>query len=179
MLVALASRLVMRARGEPKSGGRRIMGLHVKGEPKPVYIRLGTSDLWVFREIFLDHEYEPVKAAGLSDARVIVDLGSNIGLSVRYWRTLFPRARIVAVEPDAGNMAVCRKNAEAAGGLETFLVQACVAGSHRKVSLDRSRARRGRSRSRATERRGRPPQAEENRIPMRASALRIRSTRSR
>jgi FkbM family methyltransferase len=119
-------------------GHGRIVGLRIQDAPRPVYIRLGTSDLWVFHEIFLDLEYAAVKAARPAGVRTIVDLGSNIGLSVRYWRTLYPEAAIVAVEPDAANMAVCRRNAAAAGGPETLLVQACVAGSRRAVSLDRS-----------------------------------------
>ncbi len=130
----------MRDKSKRLWGNGRVMGMRVKGLRKPVYIRLGTSDLHVFQEIFLDSEYEAVRCQAVGDARTIVDLGSNIGISIRYWRMLFPDATIVAVEPDNANMAVCRRNALAAGGPETKLIQACVAGTRRKVSLDRNNA---------------------------------------
>lgn len=128
----------MRDKARKIPGNGRIMGMRAKGLRRPVFIRLGTSDLWVFQEIFLDGEYDAVKNAGLANVKTVVDLGSNIGLSIRYWRMLYPSAKIVGVEPDAENMLVCERNAKAAEGPETTLVQACVAGSRRKVALDRS-----------------------------------------
>lgn len=44
---------------------------------------------------------------------VIFDLGANIGIFARYARELFPRARIVSVEPDATNYKhLCRFTAD-------------------------------------------------------------------
>jgi len=69
----------------------------------------------------------------------VVDLGANTGFTIRLWQILYPSARIVAVEPDAANLAMCKHNAlKNAGGDRLKFVQACVAGSARSVYLDRS-----------------------------------------
>jgi FkbM family methyltransferase len=56
-----------------------------------------SSQLLALEAIFLDGDYaiEPLR-----DPQTIVDLGSNVGLSILYFRLRFPRARIVGVEPD-------------------------------------------------------------------------------
>lgn len=51
---------------------------------------------YLFHEIFLGHEYYFV--AG-SDGPHIIDCGSNIGMSVLYFKMLYPKARIEAFEP--------------------------------------------------------------------------------
>ena len=44
---------------------------------------------------------------------VVWDLGANIGLTVAHYACLYPRARVVGIEPDAANTAVARRNIEA------------------------------------------------------------------
>jgi FkbM family methyltransferase len=46
----------------------------------------------------------------LLTVRSILDLGSNIGLTVAHYAAVFPTARILGVELDAGNYLVCRQN---------------------------------------------------------------------
>ncbi len=41
---------------------------------------------------------------------LIIDCGANIGLSAQYFAREFPDARIIAVEPDAGNFATAKRN---------------------------------------------------------------------
>src|SRR4051794_32597716 len=60
----------------------------------PLTVRLASSDWYVLEEIFLNGEYEQV-AKDLRDLRNIVDLGANVGMSVRFWQTLYPKAKIV------------------------------------------------------------------------------------
>jgi FkbM family methyltransferase len=43
------------------------------------------------------------------DPDIIFDLGANVGVFARYARTLFPRAKIISVEPDAENCEHFRK----------------------------------------------------------------------
>jgi FkbM family methyltransferase len=45
--------------------------------------------------------------------RSIIDAGANIGLSSIYFATAFPDAKIVAIEPDAKNFALCQANTAA------------------------------------------------------------------
>lgn len=50
-----------------------------------------------FREIFFEEIYKFRSAA---NNPFIIDLGSNYGTSVVFFKTVFPQARIIAVEPD-------------------------------------------------------------------------------
>jgi FkbM family methyltransferase len=86
----------------------RIVSLKLKSLEEPVLCRLGTSDVEVLREIFLDDEYAGIKM--VPSVRSIVDLGSNIGLSIRYWAAHFPNAKLIGVEPDEGNFRLCEEN---------------------------------------------------------------------
>lgn len=107
---------------------------------EPVYVRMGSTDLWVLDELFVTDEYRDVVTADLGPVRQIVDLGANVGISIRFWLQRWPDARIIGVEPDANNFMVANMNAQAhRGGANVRLVRACVAGSERRVSLDRSR----------------------------------------
>ena len=88
-----------------------------------VWLRPGTTDDEVFRQVFSGREYElrslrryaailahhdAMLAAGRTP--VIVDAGANIGAASLWFSAAFPRAHVVAVEPDAGNAAMCRRN---------------------------------------------------------------------
>lgn len=75
---------------------------------QPVHLRLGTSDKDVFRQVFIYEEYAPV--ACLDDIRTIVDCGANIGLTSMYLLDHYPSARVLAIEPDPANAAICRRN---------------------------------------------------------------------
>ena len=60
---------------------------------------------------------------------LIVDAGANIGASVVYFAGVFPEGRILAIEPEANNCALLRKNCE---GLNYSLLEGgigCAAGS--------------------------------------------------
>jgi hypothetical protein len=73
----------------------------------PVVVRLGTSDLKVAIAGFIGREYEPIT---LARARVIVDAGANIGTSAVFFARKWPGARILALEPEAGNFALLLRN---------------------------------------------------------------------
>lgn len=116
-----------------------IRQVSIVGMPEPFYVRLSTTDWYVLEEIFLDRLYEPLTKRQLRDVRNIVDLGANTGFTIRLWQLMYPSARIVAVEPDAKNLEMCRRNALGdMTGRQLHLVQACVAGRSRTVFLDRS-----------------------------------------
>jgi FkbM family methyltransferase len=78
-------------------------------------------DILVAREIFLDRDY---RVPADLEARTIVDLGANTGISVRFLRALYPSAEIVAAEPDPTNFE--RLEANTSGDESTRLVQAAV-----------------------------------------------------
>jgi FkbM family methyltransferase len=41
---------------------------------------------------------------------VIIDGGAHIGLATLYWKRLYPRARVVAIEPLSENLEILKKN---------------------------------------------------------------------
>jgi len=91
---------------------RRRSGLstaYVRGLPAPIWLRNGTSDVAVFREVWIELEHD---FGRLGQPRYIIDAGANIGLSSLLFLRRYPGCRIVAVEPDADNVAIARKNLE-------------------------------------------------------------------
>ena len=64
----------------------------------------------VFWQIFTFDEYSSLR--NLENVSLVLDLGANVGYSSAYFLSCFPEARVVAVEPDEQNMAICRTNDE-------------------------------------------------------------------
>ena len=56
----------------------------------PVYARRGSSDLAVFHQIFVSHEYRCL--AGLTNPKLILDCGANVGYSAAYFLSRFQAA---------------------------------------------------------------------------------------
>jgi FkbM family methyltransferase len=76
---------------------------------KRLIIRKNTSDHFVFRDIFLFGEFKlPVEI----EPKLIIDTGAYIGLSSLYYSSRFPKAHIIAVEPESSNFAVLTQNTE-------------------------------------------------------------------
>jgi FkbM family methyltransferase len=74
----------------------------------PVWCRPATSDFQVFDQVFLEREFAALD--DLHDVRTIVDGGANVGYASAWLLSRFPDARVVAVEPDPENAALCRRN---------------------------------------------------------------------
>jgi FkbM family methyltransferase len=58
----------------------------------------------------------------------ILDCGSNIGMSILYFKHLYPQARIVGFEPDPSIIGYLRENVEVNHLADVQLIQAAVAG---------------------------------------------------
>jgi FkbM family methyltransferase len=98
-----------------------------------VRLRSHTTDISVLTEIMLGGSLGQLPA-GL-EPETVVDLGANIGLSYRWLRARYPRARFVCVEPDPANFEILKANVSAAGG-DCQVIAACVGGESRRVRLD-------------------------------------------
>jgi len=131
----LYDRLLNRWLWAPLPFRKKICDIYKKGVPKPFTLRLGSSDWQLLNEIFLRGEYEALLKCDLGKPRWIVDLGSNIGLTLRLWRQHYPEARILAVEPDPDNVRILRMNVPESGGEKVIVVEACVLGHARPVQL--------------------------------------------
>jgi FkbM family methyltransferase len=129
------NRLLRRLPSTRLPGRNRVARIKLRGHQDPFLLRLGTTDWLVLEEIFHKGEYTFVEKHVPRAAR-IVDLGANVGFSLRYWNRLFPKAKILAVEPDPENCRLCLSNAKAAGFEDRLtLVQACVGAHAREVQL--------------------------------------------
>lgn len=71
-----------------------------------------TSDTLVVHEIWRDNTYQTLVPPSLFDPQCVVDLGGNIGIYTIQMAKFFPTARVIMVEPDAGNLAVAQANFE-------------------------------------------------------------------
>ena len=77
-----------------------------------VLLRPGTSDAAVVRNAFASGYHLPPDGARLSADPRILDLGSNVGLTVAHFAVLYPTARILGVEMDADNAELAQANTE-------------------------------------------------------------------
>ena len=69
----------------------------------------GRSTDWVtFRQCFINQHYAASTLP--KTAKVIIDLGANVGFSAVFFRNLYPDALIVCVEPERHNYEILRKN---------------------------------------------------------------------
>lgn len=97
--------------------------LKVRGLDFPVRCRVSTSDLEVFRQVFVNLDYQPV--GGLERPRLMIDCGANVGLTSVWFLSRYPELEVVAIEPDPGNAAIARKNLEPFGS-RAMLVERAV-----------------------------------------------------
>lgn len=120
-------------------GYRKLFPVNLTELDRPLWIRLGSSDFTSVEEVFLRRNYHLVKEYLPQSPRAVIDLGANAGVTVRLWQHLWPEARIVAVEPDGGNMDVCRKNAEEGGRAQNVsLIQAGISARSGALGLRRN-----------------------------------------
>jgi FkbM family methyltransferase len=111
--------------------------IHPRALRQPVVIRDRGTDLATFREVVFGDQYQ-TELIPWSQLRTIVDLGSNIGISVRLWQQRCPDASILAVEPDATNRELLEQNiAEGPAPHNVTVVEGCVAGQPGHVQLNR------------------------------------------
>lgn len=120
-----------------RSGG--LEAIQLRGMPHPVYVRRGTTDFLVVAEVFEKRIYHAVEDCSIRPDATILDLGGNIGLASLFFSRILPHSRIVAVEPDAANAELLRRNCShliEAGCLQ--VVQAFAAATDGMAGIDRS-----------------------------------------
>lgn len=88
----------------------------------------------MFEELFCGGEYEPLLKNKPPEIDVILDLGANIGLSLKLWQKAFPNSRIIAVEPDPANLMMASRNA----GPSVLFIQAGAGSTAGKLFLNQN-----------------------------------------
>lgn len=76
----------------------------------PVKLRDNYSDREIFKQVFLQRQYDLAEASLPAGVKTILDGGGNIGLASIYFAWLYPQADIVAVEPEPQNFDVLTEN---------------------------------------------------------------------
>ena len=77
----------------------------------PLHLRPATSDFLVFKQVFVRGEYTCVDLAGCEAAQpLVLDCGANVGYASAFFLSQHPGARVMAVEPEAGNYAAMQTN---------------------------------------------------------------------
>lgn len=127
--------LTWRVRKKAGWAGRSLKRVNLRASRGALYMRIGrSSDYDVFKQVFIEEEFKPVRA--IREARVIVDCGANVGYASRYLLDVFPMARLIAIEPDPENAAICRLNLKPYGD-RASLRQAAVWREAAQLSLVR------------------------------------------
>jgi FkbM family methyltransferase len=105
----------------------------------PLFVRPHTSYIAVVQELLWEKAYLPVVQRSPRPVKAILDLGGNVGYSVRFWQKQFPDAEIVVVEPDPKNYRQLRKNIEIGGHAQWVqTIHALVGAKPGEAFLDRS-----------------------------------------
>jgi FkbM family methyltransferase len=81
--------------------------LHPACVKAPVHLRVRTSDVSLYKSILLGAEYDP--PVRLSP-ETIVDAGANCGMATLFFANKYPKARIIAVEPEPSNYSALLEN---------------------------------------------------------------------
>lgn len=124
------------------SGAHNRISLFVPGYTTPIFLRDTVADrstFWqclVLRQYGISHfpqyrrlmdYYDELLRRG--EVPLIIDCGGNIGLAAIWFAQMFPKARIVSIEPDENNFELLRMNTAAFGDRVT-LVQGGIWNQH-------------------------------------------------
>ncbi len=144
-------------RARPAPG--KLVGVTVRGGPT-LLVRPGDSDLAVVRDVFVTRKlevwvepmqaritaaYEALLARGA--VPVVIDAGAYNGATSIWYARLYPRAVVIALEPDPANFAVMQRNladypavqaVEAALGGEPGWVSIVPAGQSWGIQTERA-----------------------------------------
>jgi len=91
-----------------RRGGGTVRALRTPLAAHPLWVRGGTSDPDVFQQIFVEREYACLDS--LAGVETVIDCGANVGYSSAWFLSRWPRARLLAVEPDEANFRALGAN---------------------------------------------------------------------
>jgi FkbM family methyltransferase len=134
---AASQRRLLRMSADSGSGdaSTRPLPVHLRDLPgREVHMRPGTADVAVVRDLMMKQPHLPPDTAQLGDVRLVWDLGAHIGLAALDYSEHWPSARVVAVELEPHNAAICRLNLAPLGN-RTEVIQAAVWSSDGQVRI--------------------------------------------
>lgn len=72
-----------------------------------LFLRNKFYDTAIFSQIFI---YEELNFALPATPKIIIDCGANIGLATLYFKSKYPQAQIICIEPETSNFNLLQKN---------------------------------------------------------------------
>jgi FkbM family methyltransferase len=115
-----------------------------------LHARKSSSDIDVIRQVFREREYDlkgfPAHTERLLKFHddivlsgripLIVDAGANNGASAIWFSMMFPKSKIVALEPDPDNFQICSENIATRSNI--VALEGAIGGELGSVALDRT-----------------------------------------
>ena len=108
---------------------------------KPFQIADSISFYASYREIFIDEIY---RFKSPNPAPLVIDCGANCGVSVVYFKSLFPDAKIIAIEADPEIFNLLKWNVASHGLTDVTLINRAIAVGSKPVTFHREGADAGR-----------------------------------
>lgn len=99
---------VMRISAYRLFGRPREISVHPETVKLPIHLRLRTSDISIYKDVLLGHEYDA--ELPFIPQCIEVDCGANIGLASIYFANKYPQAQIIALEPETSNFELLVRN---------------------------------------------------------------------
>jgi FkbM family methyltransferase len=85
-----------------------VMETRIGDDPRPLWLRRSTTDIVVYDQVVTRGEYE----FGVpQDAKTILDVGANAGITSAWYASRYPGCQVIAVEPEERNYAMLLENA--------------------------------------------------------------------
>lgn len=117
-----------------------VITLISKSAKHPLKCRANTSDLDVFRQIFIERDYSCLD--DVLEVGLVIDCGANVGYSSAYFLSRHPGCDLVAVEPDPGNFEILRFNL-LPYGTSVKILRSAVWSHPTKLELSKGKYRDG------------------------------------
>lgn len=84
-----------------------LLHVNIKNTDLNIYLRNIPSDRQVFFQIFIKDD---LAVKYREPPKIILDGGANIGMATLYFKSKYPKAKIIAVEPEGSNFELLLKN---------------------------------------------------------------------
>ncbi len=75
---------------------------------RKVWLRWNSSDVNVFYHTFIENEY--LIPSAIDNPLIIIDAGANNGLTALLFALKYPKAKLIAIEPETSNFKFLKKN---------------------------------------------------------------------
>lgn len=111
-------------------GKDREIQIYLRPVGRPIALRCATSDIICLRKVFLQEDY---RSPFPIDPRIIIDAGANIGMATLFFAQQYPKAKIIAIEPERSNFQILQRNC--AGLANVTLVEAALWPEHCTLTI--------------------------------------------